>query len=189
MSRKWKASNGISYRVSDEGYKALTEESANDRLARQTAVNNFDATIRALDGFDPKTIFGPALDYDKLKFSGVTLDTCGCFLEYIWHAESEPENRVWKAHRTLGVCAHHAATGIHKDRDAHHMACYTENWHKNNTSGVVAALAGVDPAEITFGFNDKRELVLHHEKLTQEHIDAAAKHDLVKHRPVHLHKG
>lgn len=146
----------------------LVSEGFDPRNSEHTA--NLEATHRALEGHDPRGAFGPLVEYDRIKFTRWSPDTCGCVIDFMWHRDTGGDGqppRVHHPHRTHKVCAEHEA--VAGNRDAHHAELHAKNAHKNLRREELARELGVDAGEITHGYEDDHTLVLYHPKLPTDY--------------------
>lgn len=177
MSWKWVAPNGVGYLVTDRW-----------SLGKPNDVANMMAEVKHLDGLHPKDIFGEDIPLGEIHFTVVMPDTCGCAHRFLArkdglemahalmqsvgndHAKLTQEQlellaRHQKlsdpvAHRGLRHCNAHQQH--REDHAAHFQAIMAENQHKNITVSRHAEAHNVPQHEISFKYDEHRDLVIAH---------------------------
>lgn len=170
-------------------------------------VSNIEATIKALEGVDYRTLFGADANLDRIKITQWSPDTCGCVVDFIWSLDDPENDRKHHFHRTHRCCGTHKAIAD-KGKQLHHAEVFAENTFKNVAVGFAADQVNgesdderekrrvaeeqsgqrdatkIGAADVGWSFDDQRQLVLSHPRLTDAHLRAIQRHPLLKGRAI-----
>jgi len=83
-----------------------------------------EAVRQRLTGWDIKSLFTPDTEWEDIKITRWSPDTCDCVIDYVWSEKHPDDERVHRPCQVIKACPLHAH---HVSVDDHHDALIEHN--------------------------------------------------------------